>query len=119
MPFAIAAMLLANRLLPMAMAERAKGEITVFCLAWIAALFWAMACRRRRSAWRDLFATAAAVLFAIPALNFLLTENSHLSASLASGNTVIAVIDITLLIAGLAFALMARRCHKRLTGEMP
>lgn len=112
MPFAIAAMLLANRLLPMAMAERAQGEITVFCLAWIAALFWAAACWRRRSAWRDLFAATAAVLFAIPAFSFLVTENSHLPATLASGNTVIAAIDITLLIAGLAFALMAWRCKQ-------
>lgn len=117
MPFAIAALLLANRLLPMAMAQRGQAEITVFCLAWIAALFWSIACWRRRSAWRDLFAVTATMFFAIPAVNFLVTDNSHLSAAFTSGNTATAVIDITLIIAGLAFALMARRCHRHATGE--
>jgi uncharacterized iron-regulated membrane protein len=118
MPFAIAAMLLANRLLPVGMAERAQAEIAVFCLAWAAAPLWAAIRWRQRSAWRDLFAATATVLIALPVLNFLLTDSSHLSASLANGNTVIAAIDAMLLIAGLAFALMARRCHMRLTEEM-
>ena len=118
MPFAIVAMLLANRLLPMGMTERAQAEIAVFCLAWAAAPLWAAIRWQQRSAWRDLFATTAALLFTIPLVNFLVTENSHFLASIASSNKTIAAIDIVLLIAGLAFSLMARRCHKRLTGEM-
>jgi uncharacterized iron-regulated membrane protein len=119
MPLAIAAMLLSNRLLPMDMVQRAQAEIAVFCMVWAAALLWAAIRWRRRSAWRDLFIATAAVLFVIPPTNFLITENSHLPASLANGNTALAVIDIALLAAGAAFALMARRCHQRMTGEMP
>ena len=113
MPFAIAAMLLANRLLPADMPARAQAEITVFCLAWLAALLWAALRWRPGLAWRDLYAATAALLLAIPMLNFALTEHSHLLASMASGNTTLAVIDSVLLVAGAAFALMAWRCHRQ------
>lgn len=117
MPFAVAAMLLANRLLPADMAARAQAEIAVFCLAWLAALLRAALRWRQGTAWRDIHAATASVMLAIPLLNFVLTDNSHLLASLRNGNTAVAVIDITLLAAGLAFALMARRCHRQLSGE--
>ena len=119
MQIAIAAMLLSNRLLPAAMTQRAQAEIGVFCLAWATALLWAILRSRQHSAWRDIYAATALLLLAIPAINFLITDDSHLPASLARADWGIAAIDIVLLIAGLAFALMARRCHRNCLASMP
>jgi uncharacterized iron-regulated membrane protein len=113
MPFAVAAMLLANRLLPAGMSDRAGAEVDAFCIAWIvAALFGAVSDRYGRG-WRDLFAATAAAMAAIPVANLATSPDSHLGATLARGDWSLAAVDLVAIGFALLFAWLARRAHAR------
>jgi uncharacterized iron-regulated membrane protein len=97
---AMAAMLWANRLLPVGMAQRAEWEIHTMFIAWGATLFWALG-RPAKRAWVELLWTGAAALALLPVLNALTTERG-LIASLQAGDWVFAGMDLMLLaLAGL------------------
>lgn len=109
MPLACAAMLLANRLLPPTLADRAAAEVTVFCATWALAAAWGIARVGGGLAWRDLFAATALVALAIPLANLLVTRESHLLATLPRGEWALASVDLLALGFGIGFLALARR----------
>lgn len=109
MPIGVAAMLLGNRLLPAALPDRAAAEITVFCAAWALAAAWGAVRGRNGRAWRELFAVSASLFAAVPVINALTTERSHLLATLPRGDWALAAVDLAALAFAIGFALMAAR----------
>lgn len=107
MPIAVAAMLLGNRLLPASTPERATAEITVFCAAWIASALWGAYRARRGRAWCELFCVAAVAFGAIPLVNLVATERSHLLATLPRGEWALAAVDLIAIALALGFAAIA------------
>lgn len=113
MPFAVAAMLLANRLLPASLANRSTVEVQAFCAAWIAAALWGAARDRQGRGWRDLFALTAAAMAAIPLANVATAPHSHLAATVARGDGSLAAVDLLAAAFALAYAWLARRAQAR------
>ncbi|KAA2285072.1 PepSY-associated TM helix domain-containing protein [Arenimonas fontis] len=115
MPLAAAALLLANRLLPMDLADRAGAEVASFVWAWGLAAAWGAWRDRAGRGWRDLFAITAVLLAALPVANLLVTPDSALPATLARGDGALAAVDLVAWAFALAFAAMARRAYRRAT----
>lgn len=111
-PFAATAMLLANRLLPWSLADRASAEVAVFCMAWIGATVWGALADRVDRGWRDLFAATAAAFALVPIVNAVATPNSALWSTLRSGDLALAAVDLTCLVFALTYAWMARRAAR-------
>lgn len=111
LPVGIAAFFWANRLLPLALAERAEWEIHVLFIAWLAMLLFVLA-RPAARAWRESLWIAAAAFALLPALNAITTER-HLMQSLAAGDWVFAGFDLCMLAFALGFALAAQHCRRR------
>ncbi|NZA25180.1 PepSY domain-containing protein [Luteimonas sp. SJ-92] len=114
MPFACAAMLVANRLLPASLDDRAGAEVMAFCLAWAAAAAWGAVRERSGQGWRDLFAATALAMAAIPLANLATAPHSHLFATAARGEWALAAVDLTALGFAIAFVAIAHRAHRRL-----
>lgn len=114
MPLAVAAMLWANRLIPMHAAGRVGMEIQVFCSAWVAAALWALwRVRAPRRGWRELCAAVALLLGGLPLLNALTLRDGALPATLARGDWALAAVDLVALALGLCFALVAWRSGRQ------
>lgn len=113
MPFACAAMLVANRVLPASLDDRAGAEVVAFTLAWIAAAAWGAVRDRQGHGWRDLFAATALAMAAIPVVNFATASQSHLVATLARGDWALAAVDLVATGFALAFAALARKAARR------
>src|SRR5690606_5767903 len=94
MPLAVAAMVVANRLLPWDLADRRAAEITLFCVAWLLAAGWGAWRDRRGLGWRDLYTATSLLLLALPLVNLLTTPRSHLLATLPQGNWALAGVDL-------------------------
>lgn len=102
---AMTAFLWANRLLPLAMAERAFWEIHVFFIVWGLTLLHALL-RPAKAAWVEQLWAAAGLLALVPVLNAATTQRP-LWHSLEDGDWVFAGVDLmccalALLHAGLA-----------------
>lgn len=106
-PLGIAAMLWANRLLPVAMKGRGEWEVHVLFLAWLAALLLALV-RRPQTAWTILLGTTGALLAAIPFYNLAATERGMIAA-IADGDWLIAGTDAVIFLLGIAFVATAAR----------
>ncbi|MGW9066511.1 PepSY-associated TM helix domain-containing protein [Achromobacter animicus] len=102
--FGVAAVFLANRLLPADMPGRQIWEVRAFFMAWGLSLVYAFLFQRRK--WQDLLAIAAAALALVPVVNALTTDR-HLGVSLPQGDWVMAGFDLTCLASALFFAWMA------------
>ncbi|HEX5693656.1 MAG TPA: PepSY-associated TM helix domain-containing protein [Arenimonas sp.] len=109
LPLACVVMLLANRLLPMTLADRAAAEVMVFCATWAVAALWGAWRTRTGRGWRDLYAATAAALLALPLVNFATTPRSHLLETLPRGEWALAAVDLTALAFAAAFAALAWR----------
>lgn len=106
-PLGVAAMLWANRLLPVEMGGRAEWEIHTLFLAWAAA--FALSCLRRPAqAWVVVLGSTGLLLAALPFYNLVATERG-IVAALRAGDLLMAGIDLTLLVFGVAFAWAAMR----------
>ena len=108
MPLACASMLLANRLLPAAIENRASAEIAVFCTVWALAAAWGAARDRVGRGWRDLFLATAIAMAAIPLVNAATASDSHLGVTLARGEWALAAVDLVAMGFALGFALLTR-----------
>ena len=106
-PFAIAAMLWANRLLPVGLTDRAQWEVHALFIAWGLTLAPAILFNPARL-WARLLAATGALLAAIPVYNVLATPRG-LFATLASGDYVLAGADIVMLVFGAAFLATGHR----------
>lgn len=111
LPLAVAAYLLANRLLPVSWPERADWEIRAFFLAWLACLF-AASIRRDARAWRMAFGAAALAWAAVPVLNALTTPSMGLLAMASQGQWRVAAVDLSALVAAVLFATCAWRIDR-------
>lgn len=109
MPVAVAAMLVANRLLPATTPDRARAEILVFVATWIIVGIWGAWRTRSGHGWRDLFAAAAVAFAGVPIVNLVTTDASHLLATVPRGDWALATVDLAALALAAGFALMARR----------
>jgi uncharacterized iron-regulated membrane protein len=109
LPLACVAMLLANRLLPMDLADRAGAEVVVFCTVWALAAAWGAWRTRVGRGWRDLFAATAFALFVLPLVNLATSPRSHLLATLPRGEWALAAVDLAALVFAAAFAWLAWR----------
>jgi len=111
LPLAIAGYFWANRLLPLAINQRAEWEVHCLFLVWLLAFIHA-SLRPPSAVWREQ-SWAAALLFALlPAVNAL-TTSRHLGQSLAARDWVMAGFDLGVLSLGAGFALLAMHLAKR------
>lgn len=107
--FGVAAVFLANRLLPADMPGRQVWEVRAFFSAWGLSLVYAFLFQRRK--WQDLLAIAAAALALVPVVNAL-TTSRHLGVSLPAGDWVMAGFDLTCLASAVLFGWMARKAAR-------
>lgn len=112
LPLAAVAMLWANRWLPAEVAERSAWEIRAFCAVWVVAAIWAVARLRRGKPWRDLFAATSALMIGLPFVSMATAQQAALPHTLMKGDWRMAMVDLTLLILGAAFAWLARRAAR-------
>ncbi len=106
-PLAIAVMLWANRLLPVGLGGRAQWEVHALFIAWGLTFVLAIAINPARL-WAVLLAATGALLAAIPVYNILATRRG-LAETLATGDYMLAGVDIVLLVFGGGFLATARR----------
>jgi uncharacterized iron-regulated membrane protein len=91
----MAAMLWANRLLPLGMEKRSDWEIHWFFILWGASLVWAML-RPAKRAWVELLWAGCAALALLPVVNVLTTDRP-LWRSAIDGDWVFTGLELTLL----------------------
>ncbi|MBE8716330.1 PepSY-associated TM helix domain-containing protein [Cellvibrio polysaccharolyticus] len=106
----IAAYFLANRLLPIALAERAAWEIHCLFLTWAAVLLWTLV-RPPKSAWRETLVMCALLFALVPVVNTLATSRG-IYQSLLQGDGLFIGFDIAMLISALFFAGAAKRISR-------
>jgi uncharacterized iron-regulated membrane protein len=113
---AMAAYLWGNRLLPVALPERAQWEIHVFFMAWVATLLVAVA-RPPARAWTHLLWLAAALLALLPVLNAVTTQRP-VWRSLAAGDWVYAGFDMMMWALAALHAVLALRMGRPRDGSV-
>jgi uncharacterized iron-regulated membrane protein len=113
LPIAFAAYFWANRLLPVGLPQRPQMEITWFFAAWAIAAVLAQI-RPTMGMWRFQLSVGAAMFIGIPILN-VFTTHSHLGVTLLLGRGPwqVAGFDITVLLLGIALAMVVRALNKR------
>jgi len=105
--WAIAGYFLANRLLPVDLAQRSTWEVRCFFIFW-ALSFGVSALQRGRGAWSTQLIVAALLFALLPVVNAL-TTSTHLANSLAQGLWIYAGFDLTMLGLAAMFAFGASR----------
>ncbi|WP_313441568.1 PepSY-associated TM helix domain-containing protein [Novosphingobium sp.] len=117
-PAGIATYFLANRLLPLGLADRADHEIDSLFLAWLAVLAWALV-RPSARAWPEMLGLTAALFAAVPLVNGVTTSRG-LPMSLLAGDWLFVSFDLVMLLLAAGFAKGARRAaRKRAEGPRP
>ncbi|MDA8519890.1 PepSY-associated TM helix domain-containing protein [Acidovorax sp. NCPPB 4044] len=111
LPLAVAAILAANRLLPVPAPARPDAELAWFFGAWGLGLVVGIL-RPDRRGWALLLGAAGALFLALPVVNAL-TTSTHLGATLPAGDWVWAGMDLSFIAAGAVFALLAWRLLRR------
>ncbi|KAA0997028.1 PepSY domain-containing protein [Pseudomonas sp. ANT_J12] len=107
---AVAVFFWANRLLSVALAERADWEVNNFFIAWGLSVLHALV-RRGRTAWVEQLALAAVLFCAVPLLNGLTTPY-NVGVSLSQGDWAMAGFDLTCLGSGLFLAWAAWKMRR-------
>jgi uncharacterized iron-regulated membrane protein len=116
-PIGIAAYFLANRMLPIGMADRAAWEVNWLFIIWGGLFVWSIA-RPIKRAWCEAL-TAGAILFAlIPIVNIVTTARG-LPASLMTGDALFAGFDIVMLALASAFAITALKVARHQPKSAP
>ncbi|MEM7704538.1 MAG: PepSY-associated TM helix domain-containing protein [Pseudomonadota bacterium] len=107
LPIGVAGYFLANRLIPVAMENRASLEADAMFAAW-ALTFVIAAIRPRTRIWPELMWVACFSYAAIPLINAFTTDR-HLGKSLWAGDWMMAGFDLTMFATAALFLLAARR----------
>lgn len=117
LPAGMAALLLANRLIPATMDGRAEMEVAAMFWTWfgLAALSLLRPVRR---AWAETLAFSALAFGALPFVNAMTTDRSFLH-SIASGDWLFAAFDAAMLALAGMFACAAAKAHRLLNREGP
>lgn len=105
LPIAMLGFFWANRLLPLATAERAGAEVSIFFWSWGAALLFALL-RAPRRAWSELMALAALGAAMLPFASFALTGRGLWQAA-AAGDRVFLGFDLVMFACAALFARIA------------
>lgn len=108
LPVGIAAYFLANRLLPLDLAERASWEVRVFFAAWVLVALGA-AVRPHAAAWREGFLLAAALFLAVPPVDALTLGRPVLDEGLRFLG-----VDAAMAVLGLLAGFAAQRAGRHL-----
>ena len=111
LPVGIATHFLANRLLPLHMAERADWEVHCLFIAWGAMLLYGCL-RPVRRAWVETTTLAAVAFLAVPIVDAI-TTNRGLWPSLRDGDLVFAGFDLAMLALSATFGFIAWKLHRR------
>ena len=111
LPIAVAVYFVANRLIPAELEMRADWELHALFLTW-GLMFTHAVIRPQHRVWGEQLWLAAAAYALLPVLNAFTSER-HLGTSLVQGDWVMAGFDLTMLLLGVSFALVARRGHKK------
>ena len=109
-PSGVAALFLANRLLPIEMPSRAAAELWMLAAAWASAAAVPFTVPAKR-AWPTVWAAAAFLYAAVPIANALTTDRG-LVASLAAGDWAFAGFDATMILIAACAATGARLTAK-------
>lgn len=117
LPAGIATYFLANRLLPLGMAERADWEIHSLFIAWGATLIWAIA-RPEKQAWVESLTLAAGLFAAVPVINALTVPRNGVNG-LLSGDSLFVAFDIAMLMLAAGFGFAARKAARATTAKPP
>ncbi|MCG2841295.1 PepSY domain-containing protein [Sandaracinobacter sp. RS1-74] len=104
-PAGIAVYFLANRLLPLGMANRADWEINSLFIAWGGLFVWTVA-RPAKRAWIEALSACAALYALVPVVNAFTTERG-LVPSLIARDWIFAGFDLAMLTSAAALALAA------------
>ncbi|CAN8139763.1 Uncharacterized iron-regulated membrane protein [uncultured Thiomicrorhabdus sp.] len=102
LPIAIGGYFLANRLLPIQMADRAEWEVHLLFIIWLLMLVHALL-RSQNKVWFEQFVVAAGLFISLPIISAITTERG-LVTSVIHGDWVFAGFDLTLLVVGALFA---------------
>ncbi|MGC4097135.1 MAG: PepSY-associated TM helix domain-containing protein [Nitrospira sp.] len=105
---ATAVFFLANRLLPVALSDRAGWEMGAFFLAWGLCATHSFVRMHSRQAWQEQLYLSALLFVSIPLCN-MATTHSHLLVTMSVGKWRLAAVDLTCLIAGLLLGWAAWR----------
>lgn len=111
LPMGVAAYFLANRLLPLQMADRIDWEFHALFLVWGWTLLYA-ALRPVKRAWIELLWMAVAIYIAVPVVNAL-TSDRHLGMSLSHRDWGLAGVDLTMLALAAVFAWVAVKLRRK------
>ncbi len=101
-PIALSGYFLANRLLPLGLADRAEREVDSLFLLW-AILACIALIGAPRGAWRNLCAIGTMLFAAIPVVNAVTTTRG-LAASLAAGDMPYIAFDVMMAAVAIGFA---------------
>ena len=107
LPLAMAAMLWANRLLPMDLDKRAEWEVHVMFIVWATTLAHAVL-RPAKRAWIELFWLGAAAMVLLPVLNAVTTDRP-IWRSVAQGDWVFVGVEAMFWVLGALLAWLAIR----------
>jgi len=110
-PAGIAAYFLANRLLPLDLAERADHEINSLFLTWLAVFVWALV-RPSARAWPEMLGLVAVLFAAVPLVNAFTTARG-LPASLLAGDWLFVSFDLVMLALAAGFAKGAHKAARK------
>jgi hypothetical protein len=111
LPLAIAAYLLANRLLPLEMPGRPDAELSCFFGTWALALLLGLI-RPMRQGWALVLGMAATAYLLLPLVNAL-TTSTHLGISLPAMDWSWAGMDLSFAAMGLMLAALTRHLLQR------
>ncbi|OZI46740.1 PepSY-associated TM helix domain-containing protein [Bordetella genomosp. 5] len=100
----------ANRLLPAALPGRDAWEIKAFFALWLASLVHALL-RPVQRAWVEQFAVSALLCLLLPLVNAV-TTGQHAFAYALAGQWPSAMVEVTVVLFGAGFALLARRLRR-------
>ena len=110
LPAGVAAYFLVNRLLPIAMGNRAEWEINSLFLIWAGVLFWACA-RPQRRAWVESLSFAATLFAAVPIVNALAVSRNMLTG-LMTGDWLFVAFDMAMVTLSFALGWAARKAAR-------
>jgi uncharacterized iron-regulated membrane protein len=120
LPLATLSMLVANRLLPAALEQRARWEVVVFTVAWLLATVHAIwqvwRSPEAQAPWRLQSATIALLAVAAVLLNGV-TTGDHLLNCVRDGQWAVTGVDATLLLVALLGAWNCKRLSRRAAAE--
>ncbi|QEI07563.1 PepSY domain-containing protein [Pigmentiphaga aceris] len=111
LPLAVAAYFWGNRLLPVALADRAAWELHVLFLVWGWALLYA-SIRPLKRAWVELLWLTVAAYALVPVLNAVTTDR-HLGVTLPYGDWGLAGFDLSMLALAAIFAHTALKLQRK------